>query len=134
MNNLRQITPFSEEIASAPIETIQVYIGNKEYVSKEYYVLSVQLLTGGSIGLNKIGYVCEPKGIDYPIVIKTGGTARIIYLGKSAMFEAMEETFLDVNAKEEDPDIEQLDCLPEITEVKVPKDIQFTLDYSYPVY
>jgi hypothetical protein len=134
MNNIKQITPFSEEIDSAPIETIQVYIGNKEYVSKEYYVISLQLLTGGSIGLNKIGYVCEPKGLDYPIVIKTGGTARIIYLGKSGMFEAMEETFLDVNAKEEDPDVEELDCLPEITEVKVPKDIQFTLDYSYPVY
>jgi len=130
MNDIRQITPFSEELSQAEIEEIAIFIGNKEYVIKEYYVLPAFLLTGSSsLSINKIGYVCEPKGIDYPIILTIEGTPRMIYLGKSGIFEAMRESFLDVNEKAE----EELDCLPEITEVKVPKDIQFKLDYSFAI-
>jgi hypothetical protein len=48
----------------------------------------------------------------------------------------MEEFFLDENARREygDEEVEELDCLPEITEIKVPKDIQFTLDCVYMIY
>jgi hypothetical protein len=137
IKHIRQLTPFSEELESVATETIQVYIGNKEYVSREYYVIPASLITGSSsTPICKIGYVCEPKGMNFPIVLETGNTARIIYLGKNGIYEAMEEFFLDENARREygDEEVEELDCLPEITEIKVPKDIQFTLDCVYMIY
>ena len=130
MNDARQLTNFSNEVISATTEDITFYIGNKKYITKTYYVLPTSILTGSSsLSINKIGYICEPKGIDYPIILTTGDTPRIIYLGKSGIFEAMRESFLDINAEAE----EELDCLPEITEIKVPKDIQFKLDYSFAI-
>ncbi len=123
IKHIRQLTPFSEELESVATETIQVYIGNKEYVSKEYYVIPASLITGSSsIPICKVGYVCEPKGMNLPIVLTTGGTARIIYLGKTGIYESMKEIFLGA------------DVIPEITEIKVPKDIQFKLDCAYIVY
>lgn len=133
MNNIKQVTNFSSEVTSATLETIAVYIGNKEYINIDYYVLPISILTGSSNApINKLGYICEPKGIDYPIVITTDGVDRVIYLGKSGMYETMPETFLDIN----DASAEELDCTPEITKVKVPKgrsgeNIKFKLDYTY---
>ena len=134
MNNIKQVTNFSPEVTSAALETIAVYIGNTRYVNVDYYVLPVSILTDSSnTPINKLGYVCEPKGIDYPIVITTNGVDRIIYLGKDGMFETTPETFLDIN----DTKAVKLNCTPEITKVKVPKSIsgeepiKFKLDYTY---
>ena len=130
MNNICQVTNFSTEVTSAAIEQIQIYIGNREYITADYYALPVSILTGSAnIPINKLGYICEPKGIDYPIVITTGGQDRMIYLGKTGMFETMPEIFLDIN----DESAEELNCTPEITKVKVPKDIKFKLDYVFSV-
>lgn len=134
MNNIKQVTNFSPEVTSAALETIAVYIGNTRYVNVDYYVLPVSILTDSSnTPINKLGYICEPKGIDYPIVITTDGVDRIIYLGKGGMYETTPETFLDIN----DVNATELNCTPEITKVKVPKgisgeeDIKFKLDYTY---
>ena len=137
MNNIRQITNFSSEISSAPTTYMSVYIGNKEYVTMEYYILSAAILTGSqNTPINKIGYICEPRGIDIPITITTGGVRRTINIGKTGMYEAMPEIFLNPN---EDDDEKELDCIPEITEIRIPKgqlgqeDIKFKLDYSFAI-
>ena len=136
MNNIRQVTNFSTEVTSATQESISVYMGNEKYVTVDYYILPVSILTGSSnTPINKLGYVCEPKGFDYPIIITTGGEQRTIYLGKTGMFETMPETFLDIN----DMDAEELDCTPQITQVEVPKSIpgeepiKFKLDYVFSI-
>ena len=136
MNDIRQVTNFSTEVTSATQETLTIYVGNKKYINVEYYVLPVSVLTGSSdIPINKLGYVCEPKGFDYPIIITTAGTDRIIYLGKTGMFETMPENFLDIN----DEDAEELNCIPQITKIKLPKGIpgekpiKFKLDYVFAI-
>ena len=134
MNNIRQITNFSSEVISADLETVSVYIGNREYIDVDYYVLPASILTGSSnIPINKIGYICEPKGIDYPIIITAGGETKTFYLGKTGIFEIAPEKFLDIN----DEQAEEIDCTPEITQIKVPKSISgenpinFKLDYTF---
>ena len=136
MNDIRQVTNFSPEVTSASQRTIAVYVGNEEYINVDYYILPVSILTGSSnTPINKLGYVCEPKGIDYPIIITTAGVQRTIYLGKTGMFETMPETFLDINNEE----AEELKCIPAITQVEVPKGIsgeepiKFKLDYTFTI-
>lgn len=136
MNNTRQVTNFSSEVTSATQETISVYIGNKEYITAEYYILPVSVLTGSSnTPINKLGYICEPRGMDYPILITAGGERKTFYLGKTGIFELMPETFLDIN----DEEAEEIKCIPQITEIGVPKGIagdapiKFKLDYAFTV-
>ena len=136
MNNIKQVTNFSSEVTSATQETLSVYIGNKEYINVDYYVLPVSVLTGSSnIPINKLGYICEPRGMNYPIVIEAGGQTETFYLGKTGMFEVMPETFLDAN----DESAEQIDCIPKITKIKVPKGtseeapIKFKMDYMFSI-
>lgn len=136
MNNTKQVTNFTPEVTSATQETISVYIGNKEYINVDYYILPISILTGSvNTPINKLGYICEPRGIDYPILITAGGERKTFYLGKTGMFELMPETFLDIN----DEEAEEIKCIPQITEIGVPKGIagdtpiKFKLDYVFTV-
>lgn len=136
MNNICQVTNFSSKVTSATTEVISVYIGNKEYVNVEYYVLPASILTDSlNTPINKLGYICEPKGIDYPIILTANRKISTIYLGKTGMFETMPETFSDIN----DKDNKEIDCIPEITEIKIPKGIagdipiKFKLDYVFSI-
>lgn len=130
MNNIRQLTNFSSEVLAAPIVSHTVLIGNDHYETIDYYELSATILTGSEeVPVNKIGYVCEPKGIGYPIFIETGGTVRSFEIGKTGMFEAQTEVFRNIN----DTDAEEIECLPKITQVEVPKDMVFNLDYAFNV-
>ena len=134
MNNTRQVTNFSSEVTSATQESISVYIGNKEYITVDYYILPASILTGSeNTPINKLGYICEPRGIDYPIIISAGGQTQTFYLGKTGIFELMPETFTDIN----DEESQEIECIPAITEIKVPKGIagdipiKFKLDYAF---
>ena len=136
MNDIRQVTNFSSVVTSASQRTIAVYVDDREYVNVDYYILPVSLLTGSlNTPINKLGYVCEPKGFNYPIIITTANVKRTIYLGKTGMFETMPETFLDIN----DEHAEELECVPQITEIEVPKGIpgeepiKFKLDYAFTI-
>ena len=135
MNNICQVTNFSTIVTSASQRTITLSIEGKDY-SVNYYVLPISLLTGSAnTPINKLGYICEPKGFAYPIMITTAGEKRIFYLGKTGIFETMPETFLDIN----DENAEELKCIPEITEIEVPKGIsgespiKFKLDYAFAI-
>ena len=136
MNSINQITNFSPEIASAQQETLQIYIGNEKYINVDYYILPAEILTGlNNTPINKLGYICEPKGIDYPIAITTENERKLIYLGKTGMFEIMPESFLDINSGES----EEIEYIPQITQIEIPKGIagdipiKFKLDYTFTV-
>ena len=85
------------------------------------YVIAV---TGKNI--IKLGYCCENKGYIYPIFLKMNGVySTPTYIGKDGMYEIQPETFKDANdtgAMESTSDVI-------VTEVMVPADIDFTLDY-----
>lgn len=74
----------------------------------------------------KLGYCCEPKGHIYPIFLKMNGVySTPFYIGKDGMYEMQKETFQDANSSEEESTSEVI-----ITEVMVPADIDFTLEYA----
>jgi hypothetical protein len=134
MNDIRQVTNFSDEVTSCNTVDVSVFVGNSFYITVEYYIIPLNKLTGSSnYPINKLGYICEPRGINYPIMITTGEQQRTIYLGKTGIFEVTPEIFLDIN----DEGAEALDCTPEITEIRVPKGIpgeepiKFKLDYVF---
>ena len=74
----------------------------------------------------KLGYCCENKGHIYPIFLKMNGTYSMpTYIGKDGMYEMQPETFKDANNIEATKSTSDVI----ITEVMVPADIDFTLDY-----
>lgn len=151
MDNICQVTNFSPEVTNADrvIRSIKIFdvkaTSGVSYRTVTYAKLSTASLSNG-IAIKRIGYVCEPRGIDFPIFVATGTKSPEqgeIYLGKTGMFETMPETFLDIN----DSDAEELDCTPAITEIWVPRYIgnnnpsfvaedefiKFKLDYVYSI-
>lgn len=131
MNNIKQLTNFSEVLRTADRTNIEVEIGNKTTETKEYYILPISILTDNNAPITKLGYVCEPKGIYYPIMITTGNESRTFYLGKNGIFEVMTETFLDINESGEDG--EGIELIPQITEIRLPVGFQFKLDYVFTI-
>lgn len=136
MYDIRQVTNFSSEVISAPTRTVTVYIGNQRYITVTYYVLDLSRLAGSSgTPINKIGYICEPKANDYPIILTIGGQQRVISIGKTGIYEIMPETFSDINIG----GAEVLECTPEVTEIRVPKGqtrsetVKFILDYVFSI-
>ena len=70
----------------------------------------------------KLGYCCEPKGFIYPIFLQMNGKYQEIKIGKNGMYEMQIE-----NWKTEDDEEEKSDVI--VTGVRVPANINFTLDY-----
>lgn len=75
----------------------------------------------------KLGYVCEPKGINYPISLKVNGDFKNFNLGKTGMFEIQPEIFKDINDTSEEAEEENI--VVEVTEVQFPVGIIFKFDY-----
>ena len=77
----------------------------------------------------KMGYCCEPKGIGYPIYLEFSNNSsqgKRFYVGKTGMFEFQDEVWKDINESEEEYTA-SVTCYA----VWVPKNIKFTLEYSY---
>lgn len=127
---IQQVTNFSNIMQTAASAYHQVLIGNTKYENKEYKILTATNLIGNPIPIVKLGYVCEPKGKDYPIYLISNGDEKEFYLGKTGMFEIQPETFLDING---DEDEEIITVIPKITAIQVPVDIQFKLDFVYTI-
>lgn len=87
--NIKQITNFSEIVKNT--EVIDNYI---------------ELDLGNVV---KFGYICETKGLQFPIYLKIDGDYVEFKMGKTGMFEI--NTDID------------------ITGIKVPSGISFTIDY-----
>lgn len=125
--NIQQVTNFSDVVKNAPVIQHTFLVGNSEYKTAEYAILTESDLTFNSAPINKLGYVCESRGIDYPIYFMIQDELKEIYLGKTGIYEVQTEEFYNINETEP----ETFECVPEITTIHVPKDVVFKLDYVY---
>lgn len=134
MNNICQITNFSDIISQGTDVQKTIYIGNTKYITILYKELSANLLTGSNTPINKLGYVCEPRGIIFPIYLEVNGEYKEFELGKTGMFEVTPEIFGE----------EGTEIIPKITGVRVPigeldagftiaNPIKFKLDYMFAI-
>lgn len=73
----------------------------------------------------KLGYCCENKGLMYPIFLEINGSYKEFQIGKTGMFEMSPEEWINVN----DINSEEKTSNVVITGVRVPADIDFTLEY-----
>lgn len=78
----------------------------------------------------KFGYCCEPKGIIYPIYVYLYSDQQYkwipIKLPNTGMFEMQPETVTGIDTTEEEEIYS-----PKIKAIKVPAEIDFTLEYCY---
>ena len=117
--NIKQVTNY--DISGYPTVNYSITFPNGDVKTVPY----ITALDGSQIV--KLGYCCEPKGIELPIYIRTndGKGYREIQIGKTGMYEMQPELWHDVNK----PDIEEEETTVVVTGVRVPKGIEFTLDY-----
>ena len=117
--NIKQITNY--DISGYPTVNYSINFPNGDVKTVPY----ITALDGSQIV--KLGYCCEPKGIELPIYIKTndGKGYREIQVGKTGMYEMQPELWHDINK----PDTEKEETTVIVTGVRVPERIEFTLDY-----
>ena len=125
MNNIKQLTNF--DIQNATIKEKEIYKGGDlgEEISYPYLTIT-QAMLGAPIF--KMGYCCEVKGINYPIFLTVNNIEHEFQIGKTGMFEFQPETWKDINVSEE-----EYETNITVTQILVPKDIKFVLDYTYEV-
>ena len=135
MYNIKQLTNF--DIADLSEEIIGVRKGDDIVVSVVYKIIPLGVL---GAPISKMGYCCEPKGINYPIFLTINQVEYKFDLGKTGMFEFQPEQWINVNGD----NIERTTNIT-VTEIKVPKrdldsdgqeignPIHFVLDYAYEV-
>lgn len=123
MFDIKQLTNF--DMAGCPIVTEGIR-KHGEATTAPYYVISSTKL--GSNAVSKLGYCCEVKGIGYPIFLTINGNKTQFEVGKTGMFEFHDEVWKNVNGDNQERTAHII-----TTEVRVPKDIAFTLDYCYEI-
>lgn len=122
--NIKQITGY--DIKDKPSIYYQIIVPKKtdegvidvtETVEYKTILTNVEIL--------KLGYCCESKGIIYPIFLEMDNSYKQIKIGKDGMYEMQPENWVD------NSDIEPEDRITDIiiTGVRVPNNINFTLDY-----
>lgn len=122
MYSIQQVTNFSDVVKNAPV-TSRV-IDEKNVL---YYTLQAGDLTRNGSALLKLGYTCEPKGSQYPIYLMVQNSYKEIWIGITGMFEIQPEIFKNINEES----VEDIELIPRVTAIQVPKDIVFKLDYAY---
>ena len=127
MNDIKQLTNFDITEAETRNKVIDKGGDKGQTIIYPYKVIDSSLL--GSNNIHKLGYcVNNNQGINYPIFLKINGIETEFQIGKTGMFEFQEEEWRDVN----DDDTERIFSIS-ISEVLVPDNIPFVLDYCYPV-
>lgn len=124
MSVTKQITNFdlNDQIPFLKRVTIAGSEGRQEDI---YYKEITQSTLGSRI--HKMGYICEPKGMIYPIFLTINGEEKEIQIGKTGMFEFQPEEYTNAN----DEEAEEKTATVYVTNILVPANIQFTLDYCY---
>lgn len=120
MVNIKQITNYDLAGGGSPM-SIHKY-GQDPAISYNYYTIPF------STKISKLGYCCEVKGIAYPIFLTINGSEAEFQIGKTGMFEFQPETWKNVNEDSTERTVE-VTC----TQIRVPADIKFTLDYCYDI-
>ena len=118
MSNIKQITNY--DLSDAPVVTKAISKAG-DLTTYPYKVIDISRLKGTVI---KLGYCCEVKGIAYPIFLTFPEGEEEIQIGKTGMYEFQPEEWLDVNG-----DNTERTATVNCTQVAVPADIKFTLDY-----
>lgn len=75
----------------------------------------------------KLGYCGDVLSIGKEIILTIEGSHKRFEIGKTGMFEYQPENISDIN----DPDAETREAIVYVTEVRVPADPTFVLDYCY---
>lgn len=122
MYSIQQVTNFSDVVKNAPVTS---HVINDKNVL--YATLNAGDLTRNGSALIKLGYTCEPKGSQYPIYLMVQNSYKEIWIGITGMFEIQPELFKNIN----DESAEDIELIPHVTAIQVPKDIVFKLDYAY---
>lgn len=114
MYNIKQLTNYNTQ--DFPTETK----AGAQGAAAEYIVISNSSLGGNIV---KFGYCAnDQRGIGYPIYFTIGGVEKKVFIGKTGMYEVnIEEYYTDNDAEKT--------IKVQITNIKVPKEIFFTLDY-----
>ena len=116
--NIKQITNY--DISGYPTVNYSITFPNGDVKTVPY----ITALDGSQIV--KLGYCCEPKGIDYPIYLTIKGQGTLPFkVGRDGMYEMQSEDWKNVNIQ--DSMNKTTDII--ITGVQVPEGIEFTLDY-----
>ena len=129
MNNIKQLTNFDIQNATEVRKRILKGgdLGEEIPYPPGYpYLTITQAMLGAPIF--KMGYCCEVKGINYPIFLTVNNIEHEFQIGKTGMFEFQPETWKDINVSEE-----EYETNIKVTQILVPKDIKFVLDYTYEV-
>lgn len=125
MKNFAQLTNF--DLNTASIEQKEIHYGGRgEVIIFDYKIISLDLLKYPII---KLGYCTETKGKNYPIFLTINGEEKEFQIGKTGMYEYQPEECSDIN----NPDEEEKTAIIEVTEIAVPANIIFTLDYCYEI-
>lgn len=123
--NVKQITGY--DVLDNPTFTYTITVphrtpsGEIEFISED--VEYVQVIA--NVDVIKLGYCCEPKAFIYPIFLKMHDTYHQIQIGKDGMYEMQPEDWKDVNAEE----VKEKTSNVIVSGVRVPKNVNFTLDY-----
>ena len=116
--NIKQITNY--DISGYPTVNYSITFPNGDVKTVPY----ITALDGSQIV--KLGYCCEPKGIDYPIYLTIKGQGTLPFkVGRDGMYEMQSEDWKNVNIQDSMNKITDII----ITGVQVPEGIEFTLDY-----
>lgn len=127
--NIKQVTNYDVQ-DNATIQR-QITIPNRVPDGKGGYKIVDEIVTVDyklaldGVNILKLGYCCEPKGVDYPIYLQMNGSYQEFKVGKNGMYEMQPEEWKNVNIQ--NPIEKTTDVL--ITGVRVPAGIEFTLDY-----
>ena len=125
MKNFAQLTNF--DLNTASIEQKEIHYGGKgETIIYDYKIISQNLLKYPVI---KLGYCTETKGKNYPIFLTINGIEKEFQIGKTGMYEYQPEEYMNINKSKE----EEKTAIVKVTEIAVPADIIFTLDYCYEI-
>lgn len=117
MINIKQITNY-DLLNVTSIERKSIRVGGRVVREYDYKIISEELLGGQPF---KLGYCCEDFSKDYPIFLTIDGEEREFQLGKTGMFEFQ-------------PELEGTNTATVyVSEIKVPVDVHFTLDYCIEV-
>lgn len=122
MNNIKQITNYSISNLESITKTFQKGGDAGHVVSWEYKIIPQTVLQGTVI---KLGYCCKDIYKDFPIYLTINGVEKTFFIGKTGMFEYQPEEWKDANTGEE-KNIKVV-----VTEIKVPTQVEFVLDYVY---
>ena len=122
MVDIKQLTNY--DVAGTAATTTKSFYKAGTLATRDYYIIPLSMLKGE---ITKMGYCCEVKGIAYPIFLTINGNETEFQIGKTGMLEFQDETWKNVNVSETDEYLAEVTC----TEVKVPVDIKFVLDYTY---